>query len=329
MARSFEFSGSVIVLDSVKDSGDFASFVDQLQLKPPFVVKPNWINEELAHQTDPLVLSWLLKELTSKGETCVVEAYSARNQIPKGKPGESKLEKFRRTEREFLRRQGLDRVFRDLGVTYLNVDEELMAERIADPVTVRSVTESRVKPVKNDELYSFVPQALYDLRRGTMISFAKFKLTFSMCTKNIFGLIPEMAREGGRGSYHGKKDRMLPRSIVDINKIYRAVFNVVGLVEGVRNLTGFINRGPHHSVFGYDYEVYENLGLVYFGMDPLWLDAFICSMCGVDPRSYRTSVLPQSHLALGYRELLPWPKELEDTARSLGSPIPNGITGNE
>jgi hypothetical protein len=93
-------------------------------------------------------------------------------------------------------------------------------------------------------------------------------------------------------------------------------------VEGIRSLTGFINRGPYHSMFGYDYEVHENLGLFYYGTDPLWLDAFVCSQCGIDPKAYKTSVLPQPHLSLAYDELPSWPDELEDAARSLGSPIP-------
>ena len=323
MVDSLQFNGCTIMFDKAKSLGEFNSFIDRLPLQPPFIVKPNWICEEYAHQTDPVVLTWLLENLTSKGETYVVEAYSARNHPPGGPqpPSEDKLEWLRRSDEGFLRRQGLDVVFHDLGITYLNIDEEILAGRAVDPGEIQSITESSYPPVERKELYSFVPEKLYQMRNGTLIDFAKFKLTFSMCTKNLFGLIPDCKTPGGRGAYHGKKDRQLPRNIVDINKIYRAVFNVIGLVEGVRSLTGFINRGPYHSMFGYDYEVHEDLGLVYYGSDPLWLDAFICAQCGIEPKSYRTSVLPEPHLALGYEEISPWPQEIIEAAKNLGSPI--------
>jgi uncharacterized protein (DUF362 family) len=323
VSQIFGFRTNKIVLDNISHSKGLADLLDEIDLDPPFIVKPNWINEELAHQTDPVVLSWFLTHLASEGETFLVEAYSARNRVMKlkGPEGETKLERYRRTEAEFIHRQGLSDLIEEPGITYLNVDEEVWAGRTVEPEEVRSRTESRYRPVERSELYAFVPSALYDLRHGTLISLAKFKLTFSMCTKNIFGLIPDLVQPGGRGSYHGKKDRKLPRNIIDINKIYRANFNVVGIVEGVRSLTGFINRGSHHSMFGYDYEVHRNRGLMYFGTDPLWLDAFVACQCGIDPRSYATSVLPQPHLALGYRELDPWPEELEACARDLGSPL--------
>jgi hypothetical protein len=314
------FDGRVILWDRVRREEEFSSFIDQLNLKPPFIVKPNWINDELAHHTDPLVLEWLLNKLAGIGETVVVEAYSARNQIGKSNGDETKIEKYRRTEAKYLKKMGLDRVFDDTGVSYVNVDEEILEGSIADPRTVRTVTETRFGPVENGELYTFIPSVLFDMRGGTLISLAKFKLTFSMATKNLFGLIPDLSQPGGRGHYHGEKDRDLPRNIIDIYKIYCSVFNVVGIVEGIRNITGFIDRGPHHSMFGYDYEVREDLGLVYYGTDPLWLDAFIASQCGIEPRYFKTSVLPNSHLSLGY-SLSPWPDELEKIARDSGNPV--------
>ena len=314
------FDGCHILWDKVEGEEQFSSFVDQLNLRSPFIVKPNWINDELAHFTDPVILGWLLRKLTQIGETVIVEAYSARNQMAKSEPGEQKIDKFRRTDAEYLERLGLDRLFRDLGVRYVNIDEEILNDEIADPRHVRTVTETAFGPVENSDLYTFVPKTLYDLRGGTLISLAKFKLTFSMATKNLFGLIPDLSQPNGRGYYHGEKDADLPRNIIDIYKIYCSVFNVVGIVEGIRDLTTFIDKGPHHSMFGYDYDVKENLGLLYYGTDPLWLDAFIASPCGIEPRYFKTSILPQSHLSLGYKEH-PWPSDLERIAQSSGSPL--------
>ena len=315
------FDNHLILWDKVKREDEFSSFIDQLDLKPPFIIKPNWINDELAHHTDPLVLEWMVRKLNEIGETAVVEAYSARNQKGRARKDETKIDKYRRTEGRYLKKMGLDRLFSELGVRYINVDEEVLSDDIADPRTVKTITETNGGgPVNHEELYSYIPRVLYEMRGGTLISLAKFKLTLSMSTKNLFGLIPDLPQTGGRGFYHGEKDRDLPSSIIDVYRIYCSVFNVVGFVEGIRNLTGFIDRGSHHSMFGYDYEVKENLGLIYYGTDPLWLDAFIAAQCGIEPRIFRTSVLPESHLSLGYR-VNPWPDELEKTAKNLGSPF--------
>lgn len=324
MAFHLSLKGTSILWDRVTTPEEFSAFVDRVPLRPPFIVKPNWICEEYAHHTDPEVLKWLLRNIAPRGPTLVVEAYSARNHPVTGHvpPKGERLPSLRDSDRAFLRRQGLESLFRELDVRYVNIDEEVLAGRTVNPDRIQKATESLFSPVQREELYSFIPTCLYDLKDGTMISLAKFKLTLSMSTKNLFGLIPDLASPGGRGDYHGKGDRYLPQNIVDINKIYRANFNVVGMVEGIRSLTGLIDRGEFHSMFGYDYEVYEDLGLIYFGGDPLWLDAFICAQCGLDPKRYVTSSLRRSHLALGFRELVPWPPELISAAKALGSPLP-------
>ncbi len=324
--QTFEFREHLVKMARVFSRAEFESLLDTIDLSPPFIIKPNWINQEYAHHTDPEVLTWLLGYLSSIGKTVVTEAYSARNNPPGSAKQERGilLEHLRRSDEAFLVSQGLLETFRELGVQYVNVDEEMLAGRFEAPDSIRRATDSQFEPVADDSLYSYVPTKLYELRGGTFVSFAKFKLTFSMCTKNLFGMIPELSRPGGRGSYHGRKDRDLPRNIIDINKIYRASFNVVGLVEGINSLTGRINRGSYHSMFGYDYEVEENTGTVFFGTDPLWLDAFVCALSRMDPRDNPTSAIPEPHLSLGYDELSAWPDELVSTARSLSSPLTPG-----
>lgn len=321
--QTFEFREHRVKMAHVFSRAEFESLLDTIDLSPPFIVKPNWINQEYAHHTDPEVLTWLLGYLSSIGKTVVTEAYSARNNPPgSAKPDQGEYaEHLRRTDEAFLVSQGLLDTFRELGAEYVNVDEEMIAGHCEPSGVIRRATESRFGPVAEEGLYSCVPTKLYELRGGTFISFAKFKLTFSMCTKNLFGMIPELSRPGGRGSYHGRKDRDLPRNIIDINKIYRSSFNVVGLVEGINTLTGHINRGSYHSMFGYDYEVHENTGIVFFGTDPLWLDAFVCALSRMDPRDNPTSAIPEPHLSLGYEEISAWPDELVSTARSLPSPL--------
>jgi len=73
-------------------------------------------------------------------------------------------------------------------------------------------------------MYGFVPNKVYDLRGRSLISLnvsRKTREMMSLSTKNLFGLIPDPARYG---RWHGKNDSLLPQSIVDINKLYRSLF---------------------------------------------------------------------------------------------------------
>jgi uncharacterized protein (DUF362 family) len=181
---------------------------------------------------------------------------------------------------------------------------------------VKELVEEKYSAVLREELYSFLPWKLYALRIGTFISLAKFKVFFTMCTKNMFGLISEYVGYGPRLTYHGKADKNLSQNIIDINKIYRSIFNVVGIVEGVNSLSYNIGgeTGKYKSVFEYKYDVLENKGLIYYSDDPLWLDAFVHQQCGNDP-------MKEEHLKLASKVFRKWPLEVIKEAKKMRNPL--------
>ena len=70
------------------------------------------------------------------------------------------------------------------------------------------------------------------MRGGSLLSLAKYKIVFyplgvSLSIKNLFGLVPGLSR----GKYHGEEHAFLDQSIVDINKIYRSLFSMKGLLK--------------------------------------------------------------------------------------------------
>jgi uncharacterized protein (DUF362 family) len=322
MRKEFEFEGRRLFVDNVHTREEFFDFIDSLQLVKPFIVKPNWICVDYGHFTDPQILEWTLRFLHKQGKIVIVESYSGRNMMalldlrPGLRFSEDEIKHVRKSEEDFLKKTGIKNVIDELGIEYVNVAEEVLAKRTVDKETVKELVEEKYPSVLREELYSFLPEKLYAVRTGTFISLAKFKVFFTMCTKNMFGLIPEYVGYGPRRTYHGKADKNLSENIVDINKIYRSIFNVVGIVEGVNSLSYNIGgeTGKYKSVFGYKYDVLENKGLIYFSDDSLWLDAFVHQQCGKDP-------MKEEHLKLASKVFRKWPLELINEAKKIGKPL--------
>lgn len=323
MRRELGFKGKRLIVDAVHTQGEFSDFMSSLRLKPPFIVKPNWICTDYGHFTDPRILEWMLRFLRAQGEVTVVESYSARNttilrDLKLGmRLSDYERTRMRESEYGFLERTGIKSLLEELRIEYVNVTEEVLERRTVDKEVVRGLVESRYPPVLRNELYGFLPTKLHALRTGTFISLAKFKMFFTLCTKNMFGLIPEYVAYGSRSrAYHGRANGDLNQNIADINKIYRSIFNVVGIVEGINSLSYNIGRetGSHRAVFGYRYDTLENRGLIYYGDDPLWLDAFIHQQCGKDP-------LDEEQLKLASQVFGRWPSELTEEAEKIENPL--------
>ena len=136
-----------------------------------------------------------------------------------------------REERLFLEKYGYHDFFRDNGVEYVNATDEVWAGRVADKGIVREAVESRFPPVFADKLYGFVPEKLFRHRGSTLVSLSKRKDYQSFTMKNLFGLIPDPVRAW----WHGLRDRRLAKSILDVNKVYGALFELVGVFEAPRS----------------------------------------------------------------------------------------------
>jgi hypothetical protein len=323
MRKEFLFKEQRVIQDEVHTQEEFFVFLSSLHLKPPFIVKPNWICADYGHFTDPQILEWALRFLDKMGKVVLVESYSARNTLPLSdfKPGrmlsETERKRLRESEEDFLSRTETRKVLDKLGIEYVNVTEEVLDGRTVERETVKETVERKYPAVLREELYSLIPEKLHVLRRGTLISLAKFKVFFTMCTKNMFGLIPEYVGYGERFErYHGAADKDLAQNIVDINKIYRSIFNVVGIVEGINSLTYNVGAkdAKYKSAFGYRYDVLEAKGLIYYGDDLSWLDAFIHQQCGRAP-------LGEPRLKLAAETFGEWPTELIAEARKAENPL--------
>jgi len=135
-------------------------------------------------------------------------------------------------EKHFLGKYGYLDFFKENGVEYVNATDEVWAGKVADERIVRETVESRFPPVFTDKLYGIVPARLFKYRGAPLISQSKRKDYQSFTMKNLFGLIPDPVRawwHGGR-TRQGTEAR-LDKSILDMNKIYGALFEVVGVFE--------------------------------------------------------------------------------------------------
>jgi uncharacterized protein (DUF362 family) len=291
----------------VGQNGSGETFIDivrGLKLRPPVVVKPNW-GMSLCF-TEAQVLDWLLSALD--GDALVVESYGwARSEdalLGRG-VGLKSRGALRRSDRWFLNHSGIGDVLEEHGVEYLNVTEEVWAGRVADPEEVKRLVESRYPPVHQEALLSRVPSRLHELRGGTFLSLAKLKtgappIGVSLSVKNLFGMIPGP----GRMKFHGVKNSLLDESITDINKIYRAMFTVKGIVEAAFTASSE-GKTPIEPV------VHRDLGLVFGCEDTLLLDAFVTGLTGVDPHEV-------GHLSAAAEAFGPWDDRNVAQGRELG-----------
>jgi uncharacterized protein (DUF362 family) len=261
-----------VVLEQSLDPYIYGKVVSELKLKPPVVIKPNW--GTINNFTEAAVLDGVLGAIP--GEKLVVESYGwarTRDALEGKGIGSCKRSDLRKSDEWFLEYSGVSGVLKKHEVEFLNVTEEVWGNRVADASEVRRAAE-KYPPVLFPEMYERVPQRLFDLRGGTFLSLAKYRLNhdpiaFSLSLKNLFGMIPGP----GRAKYHGEGDRYLAQTIVDINKVYRGIFDVVGMVDGV--LTASIGRTAEEAIRPH---TAKNKGILLGSRDCVTLDAAVATM---------------------------------------------------
>jgi uncharacterized protein (DUF362 family) len=133
------------------------------------------------------------------------------------------------------------------------------------------MVESKYRPVSNETLYSMVPEKLFSLRNASFISLARIKMYASYSLKNLFGMIPDPLRP----YWHGSGNQAIAQSILDINKIYHALFNVFGMCEAIFTLPVNHPKGRHAGVYSGRYDILEGSGLVACGRNLAALDALL------------------------------------------------------
>ena len=241
----------------VRDQGEFDEFIEEAGLKSRhFIIKPNWWNWGYAEYTEAETLEFLLRSLD--GKITVTEGYSPRvdARMPEEETtatssvrflyttirqlggalwiSKGDRERIRRCDEEFLRETGIRKLFDEYDVDYVNVTEEVWVGNTVNREKIRKLVESKYSPVERHELYDWIPESLYRLRGSIFISFAKIKgveplnlvreeYRPSLAMKNFFGLIPHPLRI----HFHGRDNCELDQNILDINKIYHSIFEVL------------------------------------------------------------------------------------------------------
>jgi len=228
---------------------DMAGFIDSLGLADDVIIKPNWVDANTGTHTDATVLDLIFSCI--KGKKTIIESYTTwRNRKyikgsgwPKQpiKPDAGSLQKIgkdinwiRSEDRWFLANSGIGKILDKHGVQYINITEEVLAGATVSPDIIRKLVQKKFGRVKNEKLLDFVPKKLFRMKKCSLISLGKVKCdgnnVVTLSTKNLFGLIPDPSRWP---KYHGYKDKNLFSNIIDINKIYRSLFDTVFVNEGV------------------------------------------------------------------------------------------------
>ncbi|MGB9135612.1 MAG: hypothetical protein WCC63_08565 [Candidatus Bathyarchaeia archaeon] len=243
----------MVVVGKVADADGMRRFLRELNVQGTvFVVKPNWSN---AHDfTSAPTLDWFFSALT--GKVKVIEGYTAwRNELNTGPESKDVITPsnararwrwIKEQDEWFLRFSGIDKVLAKHCVEYINVTEEVWSARALESEEVRDLVDNRYGMLTSPEMYGFVPTKVYELRDSTLISLnfsRSIEGGISLSIKNLFGLIPDPARYG---KWHGKSDSRLPKSIVEINKIYRSLFSPCYWINEIKGQGTFV--GSRNSV---------------------------------------------------------------------------------
>jgi uncharacterized protein (DUF362 family) len=280
------------------DKRAFTDLIRGLDLKPPVIVKPNWGFSVVF--TEATVLDWVLTALG--GEALVVESYGwarCKEAVQEKRYGSMDPDALRASDKWFLEYSGIGEVLAKHGVEFLNVTEEVWAGRIADPAVIKQGVEKMFPAVHNEEMYAFVPSRLYELQGGTFVSLSKLKfmpaeqghpaIGISLSIKNLFGMIPGP----GRGKFHGKENSLMNQSIVDMNKIYRSLFPVKGVVEAIQTASRGMSLEP---------VIFENPGLAWACESTVDLDAVVSAHFGINPSEV-------DHIRLAAECFGPWSQD--------------------
>jgi len=186
---------------------------------------------------------------------------------------------IKKLDKKYLDEYGYSDLFKEFDVEWVNITDEIWSGKTVDSKLVKKAVESKYPAVQHPRLYEYMPKKLYKHRDTPFISYSKLKhyVTFSM--KNMFGMIPDPIRAW----WHGKDGQYHQRSILDINKIYHAFFNMVGVSEAFDKTPIWSSTGEYGE-FDYKYYLVENLGFAGISSDLVQLDSVMYGLGGHNAR---------------------------------------------
>lgn len=280
-----------VIDTTVKKTADMKAFLENFKLgSDGVIIKPNWTSGDYGFYTDVESLEPLLAAID--GKKYIIESYmygrTDNTRTINGTNGLENWEWLKEQDEHFLRKSGMAELLKKYDTEYINITEEYWSGRVVKADEIQQLTESSYPAISHKELYEMIPEKLFNLRHLPLISYSKIKYNVpavsifaSLSMKNLFGTIPIPNRE----YYHGSDfDTGLSRSIVDIITIYKSLFRVVGICEGLYHIPVTREEGKnHYKMLWTEYDVIENLGLILGSEDLVTLDAYINKLIGLDP----------------------------------------------
>ena len=294
-----------VIEANISKKDDMERFLSQLNLlEADVVVKPNWTSADHGFYSDVRDLELLLSCIS--GKKYVIESYmfgrTDGSIAINADNGKENWKWLKAQDQAFLKSSGMGSLLEKYNAEYINITEEWWSGRCVAGDHIQGIVERQYAPVRHKELYNGIPTRLFELRDLPLISYSKFKYVLpsvsnfsSFSMKNLFGLIPVPNRE----FYHGADfDTGLSRSIVDIVTIYRSLFKVIGMIEGVYHIPVTRQDGDNrYKMIWTDYDLIENAGVMLGSEDLVTLDAYANKLAGIDPE--RRSVLRMGEEAFG------------------------------
>ncbi len=299
-----------VIHQYIKNNGDMKSFLKNFKLDGEgVIIKPNWTTGDYGFYTDAESLEPLLASID--GKKYIVESYMygrTDNTVKiDSNNGREHWEWLKQQDQLFLEASGIGELLAKYDAEYINITEELWSDRTVPAEQIQKIVEDSYIPVHHKELYGTVPEKLFKLRNLPLISYSKIKYNLpsvssfsSLSMKNLFGMIPVPNRE----FYHGSdSDTGLSRSIVDIVAVYKALFRVVGICEGIYHIPVTREEGKNkYKMIWTEYDVIENLGIILGSEDIVTLDAYVNKLIGIDTDT-------RSILKIGEEVFGPWDRE--------------------
>jgi uncharacterized protein (DUF362 family) len=276
----------------VKSFEEFKDFIKSLDIKADtFVIKPNWVEPSKGQYTEVLPLQWLFDCLD--GKKIIIESHTAwRNKllletgevVVNADNVDQKRDFLRENDKWFLESTGLKQLLEKYDVEYVNITEEVWKGEVVDAEIIRGIVEEKFPAVQHKELYSVIPKKIFGLKNVVLIDLAKIKtdggVVMSLSTKNLFGLIPDPKRSP---KYHDHEKKILPYAILDINKIYRALFKTIFINEGI--FTAADGPSPEQG------RLKENLNLIVAGHNSIDVDLTTAKLVGINPEELLNNLL--------------------------------------
>lgn len=277
----------------IKGKQEFINEITKFEMDTKYaVVKPNWVSNQEGEFSEPEILDWLFEALPNQ-KKIVIESYTPWRGLKFVEPdsykgrgvtlngGKVHWDFYKKQDQHFLETTGIGKVLEKYKVNYINITDEVWSGNCVAPDVIKKAVANKVKSIKWDELYSYIPQKLYQIRKSsTLISLSKIKVEegipaiyISMSIKNLFGLIPHPSRWI---PFHGEGHELVPEAILDIYTLYTSLFDkTLWITEGIKTLV----RNYCES----NQKIIKNQNLLFVGQNAKQVDTEACKALGIDP----------------------------------------------